>query len=239
VKNPAFQFKQFTVFHHRVAMKVGVDSVLLGAWAEVKGVACALDIGTGCGLLALMIAQRNERANILAIEIDEEAAIQADENFRISKWKNRISIKNIDFRNFYKATALKFDLVICNPPYFLASLPSPDKARTVARHATDLPHEEILKGCSRLLANTGRLALILPIKEGEALLDAAESHHLFCIRKTAVCPCEGSLPKRLLLEFAREKVATVQENTIAIETGHRACYTPEYTALVKDFYLKM
>lgn len=241
MSNPYFQFKKFTVFHNRCAMKVGVDGVLLGAWADVSDANNVLDIGTGSGVIALMIAQRNCTAHILAIDIDENAVDQAQENFRNSVYFDRISVKNIDFRKFLSENE-KFDHIICNPPFFVNSLQSPENQRTVARHSVCLTHDELLENAKNLLCENGKISLILPITEGEKILDFANKIGLFCRRQTKVFPKPNKSAKRILLEFVLNKNTenqSVIEKYLILETEQRGIFTKEYTELVKDFYLKM
>ena len=139
MSNLCFEFKQFTVWHDKCAMKVGTDGVLLGAWANVESAKHILDVGTGTGLIALMLAQRTVQADVTAIEIDSMAAIQARENIAHSPWKNRITLFNCDFRYFHDD--LKYDLIVSNPPYFVNALKCLDKQRNMARH-TDLLYYE-------------------------------------------------------------------------------------------------
>ena len=133
MSNPYFQFKQFTVWHDKCAMKVGTDGVLLGAWTSVESAHRILDIGTGTGLVALMLVQRSlPDANIVALEIDEAAVGQARENIIRSPWKERVEVVQADFRKYRSSD--KFDVIVSNPPYFVDSLECPDRQRTAARH---------------------------------------------------------------------------------------------------------
>lgn len=152
MSQPFFQFKQFTVWHDKCAMKVGTDGVLLGAWTPVESSARILDIGTGTGLVALMLAQRCS-ASVIALEIDETAAQQAAENITRSPWGNRIEVVCQDFRLYSnKNNSLKYDTIVSNPPYFTDSLKCPDSQRNTARHNDNLSYEELLKGVSNLLS---------------------------------------------------------------------------------------
>jgi tRNA1Val (adenine37-N6)-methyltransferase len=220
-------------------MKVGVDSVMLGAWADVVQAKNILDVGTGCGLLALMLAQRNDNATITAIDIDENAALQAAENVQNSIWKNRIEVQNITLQQFANTTDKRFDLIICNPPFFVNSLQTPDKQRTTARHATDLTHEDLIFCAKKLLTEQGKLSLILPVKEAGNCLAIAELSALFCNRKTTVFPKPNAAPKRILLELGGIEAAIPHNDAITILATNGKEFTPEYTELVKDFYLKM
>lgn len=241
MSNSYFQFKRFIVFHDRCAFKVGVDGVLLGAWADVADAKKVLDIGTGSGLIALMIAQRNSDAEIQTIEIDKESTAQAQENFRISQYSDRITIKNIDFKKF-SPTNEKFDHIICNPPFFVNSLHSPENKRTVARHSVCLTHEELLTNAMNLLCEKGKISLILPVTEGENVQMFAKNIGLILNRSTKVFPKENKPAKRILLEFILKQNIENKKFTatnLILETQQCGEYTKEYSELVKDFYLNV
>lgn len=233
----SFSFKQFTVFHDKCAMKVGTDGVLLGAWADVQNTANMLDIGTGSGLIALMLAQRS-KAIIKAIDIDKNAIIQAKINAENSPWTDRIQILETDLFAFCNTTNSKFDLIVSNPPFFKNSLEAPEIARTIARHATTDFHNEIILSAKKLLTDDGKLCLILPVNEGNECIRFAQKNGLFCSKKVLVFPKPNSAAKRLLIEFSKHE-ATCCESEITIESAVRHCYTDEFRALVKDFYLKL
>jgi tRNA1Val (adenine37-N6)-methyltransferase len=234
---PSFSFKQFTVFHDKCAMKVGTDGVLLGAWADVSHTKAILDIGTGSGLIALMLAQRSE-ANIIAIEIDKNAVEQAAENVANSPWSNRIIVKEQSFMEFAKTTTQKFDRIVCNPPFFVKSLKTPNESRTIARHASENLHNELLVEGKKLICEQGRICLILPVNEGNACVAIAAKNGLHCVRKTIVFAKPNIDPKRLLLEFSDTK-CELQTSELIIETNERHIYGPDFIQLVKDFYLKL
>ena len=228
----AFRFKQFAVEQDDVAMKVGTDGVLLGAWANCEGAKRILDIGTGTGVIALMLAQRNSEAEIHAVEIDETASHRARSNFDMSPWGERMSVECSAVQEF--APSEKFDLIISNPPYFIDSLQCPDAKRTTARHTQDLTFDELDRAVCRLLANGGRFALILPTTEFDRYLSVTQLH---LVRRCDVYPKIGAAVKRVMAEFA-ELPTPLQAETITIEVGPRGEYTDEYRALTKDFYLK-
>ena len=150
--NPFFRFKQFTVWHDRCAMKVGTDAVLLGSWVNVDGAKRLLDIGCGCGLIALMVAQRCE-GQVVAIEIDSEASSQAAENVSRSPWSERMEVINADIRTFVDDEG--FDVIFSNPPYFMESLKCPDRKRSDARHTDSLSFDDLMRSASSLLKQTG------------------------------------------------------------------------------------
>jgi len=234
---PSFSFKQFTVFHDKCAMKVGTDGVLLGAWADVQQVSKILDIGTGSGLIALMLAQRCD-AKITAIDIDKNAVIQAKINAENSPWANRINVIASDLKEFSNTSTHQFDLIVSNPPYFKNSLEAPEISRTLARHATSDFHNEIIISSIKLLTNNGKLCLILPVVEGNECIRFAQKNGLNCSKNITVYPKPNSAAKRLLIEFSKQK-ATCFESEITIESSVRHCYTNEFIDLVKDFYLKL
>jgi tRNA1Val (adenine37-N6)-methyltransferase len=240
MSNNFFKFKQFTVFQDCCAMKVGTDSVLLAAWTCVEQANRILDAGTGSGLLALMMAQKNPDAVIVAIDIDENAVLQAIINTKKSQWADRISVEHISLQNFTKQTKEKFDLIVCNPPFFINSLQNIDNQKTIARHTTRLSHSELLFCAEKLLFDNGKLAIVLPIAEGENCIELAKNYNLFCSKKTTVYPNPSAPCKRLLLEFIKNiESKTIITNKLTIETGQRHEYTGEFKLLVKDFYLNV
>lgn len=237
--NSFFQFKQFTVHQDRCAMKVGTDGVLLGAWTNIDNAARILDIGTGTGLIALMLAQRST-AKIDAVDIDKEAFIQAKENSKASPFAERIDVIHSSIEAFAVShPMISYDLIVSNPPYFISSLKSPDKQRTVARHTDSLSLNTLLEESCRLLNPEGRIALILPYDQEKTLLSLALSTGLRIIRTTTVYPTPESKPKRLLVELARTSSShkTIEADSLTIEIS-RHQYTPEYKELTKAFYLK-
>jgi len=162
-RNPYFQFKQFRIVQERSAMKVGMDGVLIGAWADVSDTANILDVGTGTGLIALMMAQRSPLASIDAIEIDQQAFKESVLNVNESPWNDRIKVTCISFQEFLKRPEKKYDLIISNPPYFSNGVKAPDLIRSRARHDDELPLNELIAGIAQLLNARGSAALILPV----------------------------------------------------------------------------
>lgn len=238
MSNPYFRFKQFTVWHDQCAMKVGTDGVLLGAWANADNSSTLLDIGTGSGLIALMLAQRYPQMHIQCIDIDKAATIQAADNFSKSDWSTRLQAIHISLEQFASACTMPFDVIVSNPPYFQQSLHSPDEQRTTARHTTQLTYDSLLHHSRQLLSEDGSLHLILPVAEAESLLENLPKHKLFCHRKTYVHPTPEAPPKRLLITL-KKKSGDIQQNSLVIESGIRHHYTQEYIQLTRDFYLKM
>ena len=235
MSNNYFIFKQFTINQDRCAFKVGTDGVLLGASADTSGADRILDIGTGTGLIALMLAQRCQ-AEITAIEPDKDSFEQACENIRNSKWQKRINILNTSLQDFNPEN-LKFDLIVSNPPYFRDSLKNPDPAKAASRHNISLSENELLKGVSRLLAQDGKLQVIMPYAEGNIFIAEASDYGLFCIKIIKIKSLPTSDIRRLILTFSGTRQETV-EQFLTIEHGRRHEFTDEYKKLTKDFYMK-
>jgi len=229
-----FKFKQFTIWHDKTAMKVGTDGVLLGAWTQNNNPKKILDIGTGTGLIAIMIAQRID-AEITAIELDTDAYLQAKQNTRLCKWKNKISVKNISFQEFYQENKINFDLIVCNPPFFENSLKSPNKQRQLSRHTNWLPFEVLIEGVAQIISDKGIFSLILPVQSEEKFQNLCKEKSLFCTRKTVVKPNYSKKSKRILLEFSKNRIET-KITTLVIEK-ERHNYTNEYKKLTEEFYL--
>ncbi len=235
--NSYFRFKQFTVEQDKCAMKVGTDGVLLGAWASVEGVRHILDVGTGTGLIALMVAQRSE-ALIDGIDIDENASRQAEMNCDASPFAGRIRIQRIPFHAFCQSSNKLYDRIISNPPYFHHSLKSPNAERSMARHTDSLLLEDLINGSRQLLTPEGRLCLILPSDQEERLKQLTATNGLYLARQINVTPLPGTSPKRMLVEIALTPQRDFQPENLTIELT-RHSYTPEYIRLTQDFYLNM
>ena len=233
--NDYFSFKHFTIYQHRSAFKVGTDGVLLGAYADISGVRNILDIGSGTGLISMMLAQRCD-AQITAIEPDYESFKQTCENINRCDWHNRITVEHSDLQNF-NSKHEKFDLIVTNPPYFSDSLKSPDSRRSAARHNDSLTTVEILEGVLKLLNDDGRLQLIMPYVEGNVFIAEANKYGLYCNNILKIKPLPNAEIRRLILTFSRFQKKLI-EKFLTIERGSRHEFTEEYINLTKDFYLK-
>lgn len=218
-------------------MKVGTDGVLLGAWVAISGEEeRILDIGTGTALIALMMAQRNSTAEIDGVEIDRQSAEQAVENVARSEWRERVSIHHTDIQSYEPDES--YDLIITNPPYFVDSLLSPNSARSVARHTTDLSFRELALSAQRLLKANGRIALILPTAESQ-LFDAEALGRLSLLRRCEVFSREGAPVKRVMSEYTLPRFdRAITREELTIESGEPPQFTAEYKKLTRDFYLK-
>ena len=236
-RNTYFQFKQFRIIQERSAMKVGMDGVLLGAWANASGAKRILDIGTGTGLIALMMAQKNHAAQIDTIEIEPEAFREAIENTQQSPWNDRIHCEMISFQEFAEQTIWKYDLIVSNPPFFANGLKTPLESRTKARHSDSLPLRVLVSGAAGLLSSNGRIALILPVEYLQEIQQLACSSQLYVSRLCRVKPNPQKPDFRILMELTRIECFIKEEN-LMIEFEKHHDYTPEYKELTKDFYLK-
>ncbi len=216
-------------------MKVGTDGVLLGAWTDTTGIQQILDIGTGTGLIALMLAQRSH-AHIDAVEIDESACIQARENVERSPWSEHIQVYHNSIQDYVTTCPKRYDLLVSNPPFFENAYKAPDKARTLARHSDSLRQVDILQVGSQLLHDSGRLAVIYPPEPAKIFQEKAQAFGFFCNRKLCVNPTNISQTKRILMELGKTQLS-YQESAIAL-SGISQVYTPEFIALIKEFYLK-
>lgn len=239
-----FHFKQFSVAHHHCAMKVGADAVLLGAWATIPpNCKTVLDIGTGSGVIALMLAQRTPYdTQIWGIEIDPPAANQAAQNAQASPWKHRVTMLQADFTQFthLPPSGLNlpdaFSLIVTNPPYFHQHLPAANHERTTARHTHHLSFEQLLSGVVPLLHPQGYFCLILPHPQGIAFRKMAEQAGLFCCRATAVHSLAHKPVKRWLLQFAKTPPTQTMQDVLVIGGAHPTRFTPDCKQLTQDFY---
>lgn len=217
-------------------MKVGTDAVLLGSWIRPLDAYNILDIGTGTGIIALMVAQKST-AEIDAIDIDEGAYLQAKENFRISPWFNRLHILQTALQSYSDTCAKRYDLIISNPPYFRQASKPQEEARTTARHADTLTFQELIAGVNKLLTPNGRFCVVLPFKEGMEFMDMAQSNGLFCHRLARIHTVADKPEKRLLMEFNRTFGLLTEEEIVIQEDDHS--FSRQYVELTKDYYIHL
>lgn len=237
--NPYFRFKQFTVFHDRCAMKVTTDACLFGAWcaedlhATAGLVSSVLDIGTGSGLLSLMLAQQLP-CPIDAVEIDAAAAVQAAQNFRASPWPGRLQAFRADIRVWPETK--KYGCIISNPPFYENELPSPDAQRNTAHHSQNLKLGELLQIIAARLELTGVFYLLLPYKRKGEALQWLQRHALFAEKMVAVQASESHAPFRLMLQGGPAARQIPVEEQLVIRDAQGA-YTGRFAALLKNYYL--
>ena len=226
--NNFFRFKQFTVSQGGAAMKVGVDSVLLGAWVDVDSATRILDTGSGTGLLALMMAQRYPDAVIDAVEIDEDAHQQAIENVTNSPWSNRIRLCCNDFFDFADNCPSRYDLIISNPPYFTASLKPSDIKRNIARHNDRLPIRRFVAEATKLLTPNGMMAVVLPPAEASELIDEAESCNLLVKRTLHVQTIPSKPVSRIHVELSKTPRGYLKSGHCGLDPQSHENITSEY-----------
>lgn len=235
----SFKFKQFVVHQSLSAMKVGTDGVLLGAWARIDSAdRRILDVGTGTGLVALMVAQRSSPDAIIdAVEIESAAAGEATRNVDISPWRDKIRVSNIDFQTFAAASVEPYDLVVSNPPYFNGTYKSKIVERTAARHSELLNSDDLICGVKRILnRETGRFVAIFPYENATVFIAKAASAGLFCNRMLEIYPKPSATVKRIAAEFSFARRLSSSERLTILD--HAGVYTADFKALTVDFYLK-
>jgi tRNA1Val (adenine37-N6)-methyltransferase len=234
-----FSFKKFSVQQDKTAMKVGTDGVLLGAWTPINhNPNTILDIGAGTGLIALMLAQRTSAQQIDALEIDEDAYEQATDNFENSPWSDRLFCFHAGLDEFVEEPEDEYDLIVCNPPFYSEDYKTNSEQRDLARFQDAMPFEELIEAADLLLSENGIFSVIIPYKEEEKFIALAILAELYPLKITRVKGTSTSETKRSLLAFSRAKITPIPTDSLVIETS-RHNYTAAYTALTKDFYLKM
>lgn len=256
-----FRFKQFEIEQDRCAMKVGTDGVLLGAWAQ--GGRRILDIGSGTGLISLMMAQRFPDAEVVGIDMDADACGQARENVMASPFRDRVEIECCRLQDFGGASeaaeasgtaevlkadggasetaeGLKaagvFDAIVSNPPFFVDSLKNPDSKRTMARHTDSLPFRDLFAGVKRLLSDDGVFSAIVPVEVVEQFVAESCILGFYLIRKCGVKTVERKQPKRFMLSFAKHRISPYEEHveTMMDSHGNRSEW---YRKITEEFYL--
>jgi tRNA1Val (adenine37-N6)-methyltransferase len=234
-----FKFKQFTVNQDQCAMKIGTDGVLLGAWTPIdNNPKSVLDIGTGTGIIALMLAQRCNADQIDALEIDENAYEQAVDNFENSPWSDRLFCFHAGLDEFVEEPEEEYDLIISNPPFYTDDFRSENEQRDLARFQEAMPFEDLVEAADLLLSENGIFSVIIPFNEEDRFIELCANVELFPIKITRVKGAQNTKIIRSLLSFKRFELAVLTSDELVIEISRHE-YTPEYIALTKDFYLKM
>lgn len=233
-----FLFKQFTVHQDRCAMKIGTDGVLLGAWADVSGAQQLLDIGTGSGVIALMLAQRTATAVVHAVEVDAEAYGQACENVQATPWSGRVNVFHAAIQDFAATSGEQYDLIVSNPPFFSGGTFSASQDRNSVRHTIKLPHGDLLQAVRKLLSPDGSFCVILPLIEGLRFAELAQDYHLICTKITEVRSKTDKPVERLLMQFQRNARPLIQDSLV-VQREERNDWTEEYIKLTGAFYLNM
>ena len=218
-------------------MKVGTDGCLLGAWADLSNSRSILDVGCGSGLIAIMAAQRCPEATVTGIELDEDAAVQAQENAAASPWSERINIVHADFLQYSPVD--KFDTILSNPPYFIGSMKCPDDKRTKARHDDSLSSGDLLAHAHELLFDGGKLSIVVPAEQRDVWRNQGLSVGMFLAKVTHIYTRPNIAPKRVLMEFVKSEKGTDVCETNFILENEPGKYSDEATKLLQPFYLKL
>ena len=229
-----FQFKQFKVAHERCSTRIGTDAVVLGAWAECKKAENILDVGTGCGVIALMMAQRNATANVVGVEIDAEAAAQAKDNVLFSPWADRVTVEHTDIQGYASDTEERFDLIVCNPPFFSGGSLSSGANRLAMRSTKKLPHGDLLGAFRTLLTETGRGVVILPYIEGLRFSELARSYGLYPVRILQLRAEDEQPIERLVIQLERKRMEPIRYDMVMNYEGGEP--TRQWKRLTKPFY---
>ena len=227
-----FKFKHFEIHQDRCAMKVGTDGVLLGAWA--LGGKRILDIGSGTGLISLMMAQRYPEAQVVGIDLDAEACAEARENVAASPFADRVNIVDCRLQDYESVE--KFDAIVSNPPFFLNSLKNPDSKRSMARHADSLPFRELFRGVKLLLSDDGVFSAIVPVEVLEAFASEGYMHGFYLLRQCGIKTVERKRPKRYLLTFAKHRSMEMDDmvETMMDSEGNSSEW---YAKITEEFYV--
>lgn len=232
-----FQFKQFKVSHINSTMKVGTDAVLLGAWIDITDSISILDVGTGCGVISLMLAQRNSIVRIMAIDIDDSSVKEATKNFINSPWSERLDCLNTSLQEF--SSDIKFDHIVSNPPFFLDGTLSPAKSRYAARHTIKLSYNDLLSNTTRLLKSGGKLSIIIPSEQEQMIIAIAKSSGLKVCRLLNFIPKKGMKSERSIITFLKSETEIVTERKEMIHYTEQNQWSEDYINLTRNFYFKL
>ena len=229
-----FHFKHFSLYHHRSTMKVGTDAILLGRWTEVKAKDVVLDVGTGCGLLPLMLSQKGV-AHVDAVDIDKSSVEEATVNFEASQWHEHLKAFCVDIVEFQ--TDKRYDLIVSNPPFFNRFSKCDSERKSRARHHdAGLSYAKICHEVCRLMKPDGRFALVLPADVSLEFLDTAERIGLYLHKRMTIVPIAGKEPNRVNLELGFGKCDNVFGETFVIRDADKR-FTAQYNEFLKDYYL--
>ena len=230
-----FFFKRFGLFHHRSTMKIGTDAILLARWVEVSENDEVLDIGTGCGLIPLMLAQKGIK-NADAVEIDRDSYEEATQNFNNSAWKSHLFAVNDDIKHYAITCGKKYDLIVSNPPFFFGDN-IPEKAKKgLARHTNTLSYNDLLISVKKLLKPEGRFALVLPARDSKTFLKDAENQGFYLQKEMHIVPIEGKASNRVNMQLVVNQIDEVERETFVLRNPDHS-FTKEYKDFLKDYYL--
>ena len=230
-----FFFKKFGLFHHHSTMKIGTDAILLARWVEVSAKDDVLDIGTGCGLIPMMLAQKGIKSAD-AVEIDNDSCAEAGRNFSNSAWNSQLFAIYGDIKDYARHCNKKYDLIVSNPPFFFGdNIPEKTK-KSLARHTNTLSYNDLLVSVKTLLKPDGRFALVLPERESTTFLKDAENQGFYLQKEMRIVPIEGRKPNRINMQLIVNQVDRVDSETFVMRNQDHS-FTKEYKEFLKDYYL--
>lgn len=230
-----FFFKKFGMFHHRSTMRVGTDAVLFAQWVEVMSSDNALDVGTGSGVIPLILAQKGV-GSVDAVELDSDSYEEAGLNFNISVYSDKLSVVQSDVRTYADNIEKKYDLIVSNPPYYASDVKPIKEKKVMARHVSTLSFKDLLVAAKKMMKDDARFALVLPFYESRLFIKEAESLGFYLQKEFLISPIEGKDPNRVNMQFVLNKVENVETEFFTIRNKDYS-YTEEYKEFLKDFYL--
>lgn len=234
--NRPFSFKQFSLNHHQSTMKVGVDAVLLGIWTDISGVNKALDVGTGAGVISMLLASRGVNS-IDAIDIDLMSVNESRQNFENSPFRNQIQVFNQGLGEFEKHHDCHYDLLVSNPPFFIQGLLASTERVSNARHTKTLTHLDLIQSAKKMLTSNGRLSVVLPYSISADFTQQACASGLYLNRKLHIFPRRGLTPNRINMEFTLTKPIQISVEMLNIREENGS-YTQQFLQLTNDYYLE-
>ena len=230
-----FFFKKFGMFHHRSTMRVGTDAVLFAQWVDVASYDNALDIGTGSGIIPLILAQKGV-GSVDAVELDSDSYEEANLNFNISVYSDRLSVVQNDVRDYAANNEKKYDLIVSNPPFYASDVKPIKEKKVMARHVSTLSFKDLLVAAKKMMKEDARFALVLPFYESRLFIKEAESLGFYLQKEFLISPIEGKEPNRVNMQFVLNEVESVETVLFTIRNKDYS-YTDEYKEFLKDFYL--
>jgi tRNA1Val (adenine37-N6)-methyltransferase len=230
-----FFFKKFGMFHHRSTMRVGTDAVLFAQWVDVMSSDNALDIGTGSGVIPLILAQKGV-GSVDAVELDSDSYEEANLNFSISVYSDRLSVVQNDVRDYAANNEKKYDLIVSNPPFYASDVKPIKEKKVMARHVSTLSFKDLLVAAKKMMKEDARFALVLPFYESRLFIKEAESLGFYLQKEFLISPIEGKEPNRVNMQFVLNEVESVETVLFTIRNKDYS-YTEEYKEFLKDYYL--
>lgn len=230
-----FFFKKFAMFHHRSTMRIGTDAVLFARWVDVKSSDNVLDIGTGTGIIPMILSQKGV-GFVDAVELDADSYQEAKLNFSISAWNENLNVINTDVRNYADETDEKYDLIVSNPPYYDSDVKPIKEKKVMARHVSTLNFRDLLISSKKMMKEDARFAVVLPYYESRLFIKEAVSLGFYLQKEFLISPIEGKDPNRVNMQFVLYEVEDADTTLFTIRNSDYS-YTNQYKEFLKDYYL--